>query len=214
MEVREKYTEMQKWAQETSKFNESHCHWFYQSFQCTFYHSWKEVVLNNSAANRCSLITDFRESEYFDTKLAFLWLCLVTVFLCTFVSNVWLWPIWIFYFSWFWNRTWHIPSYTLFLSFHSPHFCTKHWHSGVWRKPAGRKGSVASCGGAEAWQFLGWKSNERPCSFLFPSTGCPPTELEVWAYEGSTMGLCACGGGGGGTILPSQTLPSTTLQQQ
>lgn len=98
-----------------------------------------------------------------------------------------------FYFSWFWTSTWQIQRYTHFLSFHPPHFCTKHWHSAVWRKPAGRKGSVSSCGGVEAWQFLGWNSNERPCSFLLPSNGFPPPELEAWVYEGSVLGVCMGG---------------------
>ncbi len=101
-----------------------------------------------------------------------------------------------FYFSWFWNSTWQIPSYTHFLSFHPPHFCTKHWHSGVWRKLTGRKGSAASCGGVEAWQFLGWNSNEWPCSFLLPSMGCPPSELEGVGYEGSMVRVCMCRRGG------------------
>lgn len=71
-----------------------------------------------------------------------------------------------------------------------PHhtFCTKHSHSGVWRKPKGRKGSVASCGGVEAWQVLGWNSNERPCSFLLHSMGCPPSELGVWVARAARWG--------------------------
>lgn len=90
-------------------------------------------------------------------------------------------------------------------------FCTKRWHSGVWRKPAGRKGSVASCGGAEAWQFLGWNSNEWPCSFLLASTGCPPFELEVWVYEGSMGGVCMCGWGCHPVVTESAKYNITTV---
>lgn len=115
----------------------------------------------------------------------------------------------LFYCSWFWNSTWQIPSYTHFLFFHPPHFCTKHWHSGVWRKAAGRKESVASCGRVEAWQFLGWNSNEWPCSFLLPSLSCPPICAGGVGYEGSLVGVFVRRG----AILPSRSLPSTTLQQ-
>lgn len=104
-----------------------------------------------------------------------------------------------FHFSWFWNSTWQIPNYTHFLSFHPPHCCTKHWHSGVCSKPKERKGSAASCGEVEAWQFLGWSSNERPCSSLLTWMGCPPSELEVWAMRAvwwECTCVCVCGGGG------------------
>lgn len=143
-----------------------------------------------------SLIIGLRESKYYETKHAFLEQWLLTVFLryvCfqgLIVTNLSL-----FIFSWFWNNTWQIPSYTHFLSFHPLHFCTKHWHSGLWRKPKERKGSVASCGGVEAWQFLGWNSNERPCSFLLPWMGCPPSKLEVWAMR-AVRWECVCAEGG------------------
>ena len=73
-----------------------------------------------------------------------------------------------------------------------------------------RKGSVASCGRVEAWQFLRWNSNEWPCSFPLPSMGCPPCELKVWASRGQYVGSVYALGG---AILPSRSLPSTTLQQ-
>lgn len=86
-------------------------------------------MFNNPTLSQHSLIIGSRESQYFETKLAFLWLCSVTVF------SVQLFPkpdcdqFKPFHFSWFWNRTWQILSYALFLSFHPPHVCTKHWHS-------------------------------------------------------------------------------------
>lgn len=55
----------------------------------------------------------------------------------------------------------------------------------------GRKGSVASCGGVEAWHFLGWNSNEWPCSFRLPLMCCPLSELEVWDAR-AVQWECVC----------------------
>lgn len=69
-------------------------------------------------------------------------------------------------------------------------FCTKHWHSGVWRKPAARKGSVASCGGVEAWQFLGWTSNERALFFSVALNRLPSMwvgGVGLWGRHGGSV---------------------------
>lgn len=58
----------------------------------------------------------------------------------------------------------------------------------------GRKGSVASCGGLEAWHFLGWNSNEWPCSFCLPLMCCLLSESEVWDARAARW-ECECAAG-------------------
>lgn len=90
-------------------------------------------------------------------------------------------------------------------------FCTRHWHRGVWRKPARRKASVvASCGGAEAWQFLGLKWQWKALFFSVSLNWLPSIRA------GGVVASEPCGGSvctWGDAILPSWLLPSSTLQQ-
>ena len=113
-------------------------------------------------------------------------------------------------FSWFWKSTWQIQWYTHVLPFHTPYFCTKHWHSGVWRKPAGRKGSASSCGGAEAWQFLGWRAMKDLVLFCYPhwaalhlSSSCGFMRAVCWE--------CVCGGGFHPAVTGSAKCNITTV---
>lgn len=105
-----------------------------------------------------------------------------------------------FYFRWFWNRTWQIQSYTHFLSFHLPHFCTKHWHSSVWRKPA-REERVSS----QLW--WGWglavpgvKQQWKTLFFSVTLNGLPSIRAGGVGLWGQYGGVCMCMGGEGGGV--------------
>lgn len=114
------------------------------------------------------------------------------------------------YFVCFWNSAWYIPGYMQFSLF----LPTTFLHIDAVMCDAnlqGRKGSLASCGGVEAWQFLGWKQQWMA---LFYSVA-PNILPSIWAgglgCEGGTVGVCMCSGKC--SILPSRSPPSTTLQK-
>ena len=103
-----------------------------------------------------------------------------------------------FQFLLFWNSTWQIQSYTHFLSSHPPHFWTKHWHSGAWCKPAGRKRVSSQLWWGWGLAVPGVKQQWKTLFFSVTLNGLPSIQaggVGLWGQYGGSVhvqGLPSC----------------------